>query len=182
MDGVFVPGRRKKSKISRQEIIPAARPYAKTLRGPERPVDCGGTLSRFRRQGLVRARAAPRERNGGAGRWGRGRRPGEDIVREGPWRRETSKNGKKVKDEPKDSYRDIFVIEENRASGLLLIQRRARRDELAAVRGARKQKTVLSHARFGKIIKRHNVTAMQCAGGKSTLSSTVVKVLQLVGL
>ena len=108
MDGVFVPGRRKRSKISRQEIIPAARPYAKTLRGPERPVDCGGTLSRFRRQGLVRARAAPRERNGGAGRWGRGRRPGEDIVREGPWRRETSKNGKKVKDEPKDSYRDIY--------------------------------------------------------------------------
>lgn len=41
------------------------------LRGIERPVDCGDTRRRFRRRGLGRARADPRERVLGTSRCGR---------------------------------------------------------------------------------------------------------------
>ena len=57
---------------SRQNIIPVARRCVKTLRWLERPVDCEGIRHRFRRRGLVRARAAPRGRIRDAGRCGRG--------------------------------------------------------------------------------------------------------------
>ena len=66
-------------KESGQDIAPVARHRAKSLRAQERSVDCGDTRRRSRRRGLARARAAPRERIRGAGRYGQGRHA--------PWRR-----------------------------------------------------------------------------------------------
>ena len=51
--------------------MPVARRCVKTLRRQERPVDCGDIVRRSG-HGLARARAAPREPIGGAGRCGRG--------------------------------------------------------------------------------------------------------------
>ena len=76
-DPTFPRHRRPKSthpKKSRQNLISVSRRCVKTLRGQERPVDCGDTGSRFRRRGVARARATPRERIGSAGRCDRGGR------------------------------------------------------------------------------------------------------------
>ena len=74
-----------------QTLTSVSRRCVKTLRGQERPVDCGDTRRRFRRRGLARAPAAPHERIGSAGRYGRAdARPDEETARGGLRRRERS--------------------------------------------------------------------------------------------
>ena len=109
-------GHRRPKTTPRTNHDTASRRCVKTLRGQERPADCGDTRRRFRRRGLARARATPRERIDSAGRCGRGGRAPRQRNRA----RRLSQAGevlkrKIVSDEPKDYRRYIYTANTRRS-------------------------------------------------------------------